>query len=85
MCVCVCVCVRACVRACRLLQLLKDESSASKSFYRLLVMDLNSWICQIMLGSRVMPSFAYLECHCSLFRRTRSQTCLPSVATLLSS
>ncbi len=28
----VCVCV------CRLLQLLKDESSASKSFYRLLVM-----------------------------------------------
>ena len=43
-CVCVCVCMRACVRACvsvclcRLLQLLKDESSASKSFYRLLVM-----------------------------------------------
>ncbi len=34
MCVCVCVC--------RLLQLLKDESSASKSFYRLLVMF--SWI-----------------------------------------
>ena len=31
----VCVCVRACVRG--LLQLLKDESSASKSFYRLLV------------------------------------------------
>ncbi len=31
-CVCVCVCL------CRLLQLLKDESSASKSFYRLLVM-----------------------------------------------
>ncbi len=30
--VCVCVCV------CRLLQLLKDELSASKSFYRLLVM-----------------------------------------------
>ncbi len=30
MCLCVCVC--------RLLQLLKDESSASKSFYRLLVM-----------------------------------------------
>ncbi len=29
---CVCVCV------CGLLQLLKDESSASKSFYRLLVM-----------------------------------------------
>ena len=30
--VCLCVCV------CRPLQLLKDESSASKSFYRLLVM-----------------------------------------------
>ncbi len=27
-----------CVCLCRLLQLLKDESSASKSFYRLLVM-----------------------------------------------
>ena len=34
--VCLCVCVCVCV--CRLLQLLKDESSASKSFYRLLVM-----------------------------------------------
>ena len=51
--VCVCTCVRVCL--CRLLQLLKDESSASKSFYRLLVMDFNSWICKIMLPSRVMP------------------------------
>ena len=34
--VCLCVCLSVCV--CRLLQLLKDESSASKSFYRLLVM-----------------------------------------------
>ncbi len=34
--VCLCVCV------CRLLQLLKDESSASKSFYMLLLMF--SWI-----------------------------------------
>ncbi len=40
---------------------------------------------QIMLRSRVMPSFAYLECHCSLFRRVRSKTCSLSVATLLSS
>ena len=42
MCVCVsvCPCVSMCVSlcVCRLLQLLKDESSASKSFYRLLVM-----------------------------------------------
>ena len=38
---------------CRLLQLLKDESSASKSFYRFLVMF--SWICKIKLRSRVMP------------------------------
>ena len=45
--------MRVCL--CRLLQLLKDESSASKSFYRLLVMDFNSWICKIMLPSRVMP------------------------------
>ena len=77
MCLCVCVCL------CRLLQLLKDESSASKSFYTLL--DFNSWICKIMLRSRVMPSFDYLECHCSLFRRVRSETCPWSVATLLSS
>ncbi len=58
MCLCVCLC--------RLLQLLKDESSASKSFYRLLVMFtwiLIRWICKIMLRSRVMLSFAYLECH----------------------
>ena len=60
------------VRVCTLLQLLKDQSSASKSFYRLLV-DFNSWICKIMLRSQVMPSFAYLECHCSLFRRLRSE------------
>ena len=38
--VCLCVCLSVCV--CRLLQLLKDESSASKSFYKLLVMF--SWI-----------------------------------------
>ncbi len=35
---CVCVCVCVCVCLCRLLQLLNDQSSASKSFYRLLVM-----------------------------------------------
>ena len=35
---CVCVCVYLCICVCRLLQLLKEESSASKSFYRLLVM-----------------------------------------------
>ncbi len=34
------------------------------------------------LLSRVMARFAYLECHC---RIVRSQTCPPSVATLLSS
>ena len=50
------VCLYVCV--CRPLQLLKDESSASKSFYRLLsrvYLDFNSWICKIMLRSRVMP------------------------------
>ena len=40
-----------CVCVCRLLQLLKDESSASKSFYRLLVMFswIYSWISKILL------------------------------------
>ncbi len=28
--------------------------------------------------------FAYLECHCSLFRKVRSKTCPWSFATLLS-
>ncbi len=37
-CVCACACACVCVCLCRLLQLLKDESSTSKSFYRLLVM-----------------------------------------------
>ncbi len=36
--VCACVCLSVCVHVCRPLQLLKDESSASKSFYRFLVM-----------------------------------------------
>ncbi len=38
-----------------------------------------------MLRSRVMARFAYLECHCSLFRTVRSKSCPCSVATLLSS
>ncbi len=38
-----------------------------------------------MLRSRVMARFAYLECHCSLFRTVRSETCPCSVATLLNS
>ncbi len=32
-----------------------------------------------------MARFAYLECHCSLFRTVRSEACPWSVATLLSS
>ncbi len=47
MCSCVCLCVC-------LFRLLKDQRRASKSFYRLLVMDFISWICKIMLRSRVM-------------------------------
>ncbi len=46
-----------------------------------------SWIAicgfAIMLRSRVIARFAYLECHCSLFRTVRSETC--SVATIVSS
>ena len=70
---------------CRVLQLLNDMWSTSKIFYRLLVMF--SWIeiCKIMLRSRVIARFSYLECHCSLFRTVWSETCPCSVATLLSS
>ncbi len=52
----------------------------SIGFYSQVFLDFNLWICKIMLRSRVMPSFAYLECHCS-----QKQTSLASVATLLSS
>ncbi len=39
----------------------------------------------VILGSRVIDSFAYLECYHSLFRTVRSKICPWSVATLLSS
>ncbi len=51
-------------------------------------LDCSSWICKIMLRSRVIARFSYLECHCticSLFRTVRSKTCPWSVTTLLSS
>ncbi len=53
------------------------------SFYRLLVMF--SWICKIMLRSRFMLSFAYLECHCRQpFQKSAySKTCSPSVTIIL--
>ncbi len=44
--VCVCVCV------CRLIQLLKDQSSASKSFYRLLVMDFTRTILKSSVSNK---------------------------------
>ncbi len=74
--------VFVCLCVCRLLQLLKDQRSASKGFYWLLVMFSCSWICKIMLRSRVMARFAYLECHCCLFRTVRSETC-PCIVLLL--
>ncbi len=82
-CVCVCgcgcvgvgVCVRACVRVCvcRLFQLLKEinevQVRVSIGFYSHVFLDSYLWICKIKLRSRIMPSFAYLECHCNLFGR----------------
>ncbi len=35
-------------------------------------LDQDLWICKIMLRSRVMARFAYLECHC---RIVHSKTC----------
>ena len=80
--VCLCVCVDrySCSRM-NQVKVRVSKLQASSHVY----LDFNSWICKIMLRSRVMPSFAYLECHCSLFRRVRSKTCSPSVTTLLSS
>ncbi len=71
------------VCVCRLLQLLKDQSSVSKSFYSTHVyLDFNLWDLQ---NNALFSSYAYLKCHCSLFRRVHSKTCPWSVATLLSS
>ena len=81
MCLCVCLCVHEC--ADYTIQLLKDQSSASKSsigFYSHVFLDLQKLI---MLHSRVMPSFACLECHCSLFRRVRNKTCMFTARVLL--
>ncbi len=75
-CFCVCVCVDYYGRS--------NKLSASKSFYRLLV--IFSWIAICgLLRSRVIARFAYLECHCSFFRTVHSKTCPWSVATVLSS
>ncbi len=59
--VCLCVCVCVCICVCRPLQLLKDESSASKSFYRLLVMF--TWIlirelCLVLLTWNAIAAFS---------------------------
>ena len=75
--------IRLCVYVC--VDCNQVQVRVSIGFYSHVYLDFNSWICKIMLRSRVTPSFAYLECHCSLFRsRARSQTYLPSVATQVS-
>ncbi len=84
MCVCVCVDCYSCSRINKL------QVRVSIGSYSHVFLDSYLWICKIKLNSRVMMTglvdrFAYLECHCSLFRRVRSKTCSPSVATLLSS
>ncbi len=57
---CLCVCLSATAA---------EGSMKCKSFYWLtyshVFLDLNSWICKIMLRSRVMASFGYFEGHCS--------------------
>ena len=45
---------------------------AKFSVWRRPGLDCNLWICKIMLRSRVISRFAYLECHCSLFRTVRT-------------
>ncbi len=68
-----------------MLQPLNDKNEvqvrASIGFYSHVFLDFDLWICKIMLRSRVMARFAYLEC----YRTVRSKTCPWSVATLLSS
>ncbi len=83
--VCLCVCVSVCVDcySCSRINEVQVRVSIGTSSH--VFLDFNSWICKIMLRSRVMARFAYLVCHCSLFRTVRSETCPYSVATLLSS
>ncbi len=67
--VCLCVCVD-CYSCSRINEV---QVRVSIGFYSHVFLDSYLWICKIKLRSRVMPSFAYLECHCSLFRRVRSK------------
>ncbi len=92
LCVCVCVCVYVCVCVC--VCVCVDCYSCSRmNQVQVRVSSHGLLICGFVdlqnnaSFSSYAYSFAYLECHCSLFRRARSQTCLPSVArsTLLSS
>ena len=71
--VCVCVCVD-CYSCSRINEV---QVRVSIGFYSRVF---NLWIWKIILGSRIMPSFAHLECHCILFRRVRKKTCPWSVA-----
>ncbi len=61
----VCVCV------CRLLQLLNDKLMKCEQEFTF------SWIaiCGFAKSFSSYGWFAYLECHCSLFRKVRSETC----------
>ncbi len=80
--VCLCVCVSVCVDcySCSRINEVQVQVSILIGFYSHVFLDFNLWICKIMLRSRVMARFAYLEC---LFRAVRSETCPCSVATLL--
>ena len=69
-CLCVCVDCYSCARI--------NEVQVRVSIGFFLVMLIRGFAKIIMLCSRVMPSFTYLECHCSLFR-----TCSLNVATPL--
>ena len=69
--VCVCVCVD-CYSCSRI-----NEVQVRVSIGFLVMF---FWI--LIRGFASFSSYAYLECHCSLFRRVRSQTCSLSVATL---
>ncbi len=74
----VCLCVDCC--SCSRINEVQVRVASSHVFLGLQFVDL-----QIMLCSRVIARFAYLECHCSLFRTVRNKTCPCSVSTLLSS
>ncbi len=76
-----CVCVSVCVDCYSCSRINEVQVRVSIGFQSCFL----GWQWLDLQNKALFLSYAYLECHCSPFRRVRSKICSPSVATLLSS